>query len=62
MNNPQPLTVYINVRKGIENEVMHDLIEVFSGTILMSSTPNKVLAVIEKRGYTVVERPILKND
>lgn len=61
MNN-QTLTVYINTRAGIENKVMQDLIEAFSGTILASGTPAKIENIIKKRSYTVVERPILKND
>jgi hypothetical protein len=53
----QPLTVYIIEREGIENPVMHDLIELFSGTILASSTPDKIDNIIKKRGYIVTQKP-----
>lgn len=53
----QTLTVYIIDREGIENPKMQDLIEVFSGTILASGTPDKIAGIVEKRGYQVVPKP-----
>jgi hypothetical protein len=53
----QTLTVYILERTGIENPVMQDLIEAFSGTILASSTPEKIENIIKKRGYNVIPAP-----
>lgn len=53
----QVLTVYIIEREGIENPKMQDLIEAFSGTILASSTPDKIENIIKKRGYKVVPQP-----
>jgi len=53
----QILTVYIIEREGIENPKMQDLIEAFSGTILASSTPEKIENIIKKRGYNVIPKP-----
>jgi hypothetical protein len=53
----QTLTVYIIERDGVANPKMQDLIELFSGTLLASGTPDKITNIIEKRGYKVVQKP-----
>jgi hypothetical protein len=57
MENQTVLTVYILEREGIENPKMQDLIEAFSGTILASSTPEKIENIVKKRGYVVIPKP-----
>lgn len=55
--NHNTLTVYIVNRSGIENHEMQDVIELFSGTLLLSGVPDRVDHIIKKRGYIVMDQP-----